>query len=172
MYLKITTHKSIILLVILYGCETCSLTLREGHRLRMSENRVLRRLFGPKREKVAESWRRLHNEEFHNLYVSPNIIRLIKSRRMGWAGHVAHIGEMTNEYKILIGKSERKRPRGRPRRIWEDNIRKGLMKTRRECVDWIHLTQDRGQWRELVEHSTEPSGSTKGGEFIGYPSHY
>jgi hypothetical protein len=80
------------------------------------ENRVLRRIFGPKREEVAGDWRRLHNEELHNLHASPNVIRVIKSKRMSWTGHVARMEEMRNAFKILIGKSEGKRPLGRPRR--------------------------------------------------------
>jgi hypothetical protein len=90
--LKIRIHKTIILLVVLYGCETWSLTLREEHRLRMLENRVLRRIFEPKRDEVTGEWRILHNEELHDLYSSPSIIRIIKSRRIKWAGHVARMG--------------------------------------------------------------------------------
>jgi hypothetical protein len=86
-------YKTKILPVVLYGCETWSLTLREEHRLRVFENRVLRRVFGPKRDEVRGEWRKLHSEELHNLYSSQNIIRQIKSRRMRWAGHVARMGE-------------------------------------------------------------------------------
>jgi hypothetical protein len=82
----------VVLLVVLYGCETWSLTLTEEHRLRVSKNRVLRRIFEPKRDEVTGGWRKLHNEEFHNLYCSPSIIRMIKSRMMRWAGHVARMG--------------------------------------------------------------------------------
>jgi hypothetical protein len=89
--LKIKIYKTVILPVVLYGCETWSLTLREEHRLRVFENRVLRKIFGPKREGDG-SWRKLHNDELHNLYSSPNIVRVIKSRRMRWAGHVARVG--------------------------------------------------------------------------------
>jgi hypothetical protein len=91
--LKIRICKTIILHVVLYGCETWSLTLREEHRLRVFENRVLRRIFGPKRNEVTVEWRKMHNEELHDFYSSPSIIRIIKSRRMGWAGHVARRGE-------------------------------------------------------------------------------
>jgi hypothetical protein len=89
---KIKIYKTIILRVVLYGCETLSLTLREEHRLRVFENRVRRRIFGPKRDEVTGGWRKLHNEELHVLYSSPSIVRMIKARRMRWAGHVAHMG--------------------------------------------------------------------------------
>jgi hypothetical protein len=98
--LKTKIYKTVILPVVLYGCETWSLTLREEHRLRVCENRVLRRIFGPKREEDG-SWRKLHNDEFHSLYSSPNIIRVIKSRRIRWAGHVARIGEQRSMYRIF-----------------------------------------------------------------------
>jgi hypothetical protein len=87
------------------------------------ENRVLRRLFGPKRDEVTGEWRRLHNEELNDLYSSPNIIRVIKSRRMRWAGHVAGMGEKRGAYRILVGRPEGRRPLGRPRRRWEANIK-------------------------------------------------
>jgi hypothetical protein len=90
--LKIRIYKTIILLVVLYGCETWSLTLKEEHRLRVFENRVLRRIFGSKRDHVTGDWRKLHNEELHNLYSSPNIIRMIKLKRMRLPGHVARMG--------------------------------------------------------------------------------
>jgi hypothetical protein len=84
---------------------------------------VLRRIFGPKRDEVTEGWRKLHNEELHNLYSSPSIIRMIKSRRMRWAGHVARMGEKKNAYRILVGNPEGKRPLGRPSHRWVNNIR-------------------------------------------------
>jgi hypothetical protein len=90
------------------------------------ENRVRRRIFGPKRDEVTGEWRKLHNEEFHDLYSSPSIIRIIKSRRMRWTGHVARMGEKRNPYRLLVGKPEGKRPLGRPRRRWVDNIRMDL----------------------------------------------
>jgi hypothetical protein len=90
----------------LYGCNTWALTLREENRLRVFENRVLRRTFGPKRDEVTGEWRKMHNEELHILYSSPNIIRQIKSRRMRWAGHVARMGEERNVYRVLMGKPE------------------------------------------------------------------
>jgi hypothetical protein len=88
--------------VVLYGCGTSSLTLREKHRLRVFENRVLRKIFGPKTNEVVGGWKKLHNEELHNLYCSPSIIRIIKSRRTRWAGHVARMGEKRNTYRILV----------------------------------------------------------------------
>jgi hypothetical protein len=106
----------------LYGCETWSLTLREEHRLRVFENTVLRRIFGPKRDEVTGEWRKLHNEELRNLYPSPDIIRQVKSRRMRWAGHVARMGEERKVYKVLVERPKGKRPLGRPRRRWEDGI--------------------------------------------------
>ena len=110
--LKIIIYKTIILPVVLYGCETWSLTLREVCRLRVFENRILRRIFGPKRDENG----RLHNEELHSLYRSPNIVRAIKSRRLRWAGHVARMEEGRSAFKILTGKPTGKRPLGRPRR--------------------------------------------------------
>ena len=103
--------------VVLYGCETWSLTLREGRRLRGFENRVLRRVFGPKRDEVKGEWRKLHNEELSDLYSLPNIVRVVKSRRMRWAGHVALMGQGRGVYGVLVGKPEGKRPLGRSRRM-------------------------------------------------------
>jgi hypothetical protein len=111
---KVRIYKTIILPVVLYGCETWSLTVREKHKLRMLENRVLRRRFGPKKDGVTGERRKLHNEELHNLYSSPSIIRIIKSRRMRWAGHVARMGKKRNVYRLLVGKPKEKRPLGRP----------------------------------------------------------
>jgi hypothetical protein len=120
--IKIRIYKTTILPVVLYGCET--LTLREEHRLRVFENR--RRIFGPRRDEVMGVCRKLHNERLHVLCSSPNIIRMIKSRRMRWAGHVPRMGETRNTCRILVGKPEGKRPLGRPRRRWVDNIKIGL----------------------------------------------
>jgi hypothetical protein len=111
---KINIHKTVILPVVLYGCETWSLTLSEEHRLRVSENRVLRKIFGPKGEGDG-SWRKLHNDELHSLYSSLNIVRVIKSMRMWWAGNVARMGEGRVVYRVLVGRPEGKRPLGRPR---------------------------------------------------------
>jgi hypothetical protein len=113
---KVRIYKTIVLPVVLYGCETWSLTVREEYKLKVFEKRVLRRIFGPKKDGETGGWRKLHNEELHNLYPSPSIIRIIKSRRMRWAGHVARMGEKRSMYMILVRKPERKRPLGRPRR--------------------------------------------------------
>jgi len=110
----------------LYGCKTWSLTLRKERRLWVFENRVLKRIFRPKRDEVRGEWRKLHNEKLNDLYSSPNIVWLIKSRRMRWAGHVARMGEKRGVYRALVGKPERKRPLGRPRLRWEDNIKMDL----------------------------------------------
>ena len=92
----------------------------------MFENRVLRRIFGPRRDGVTGEWRKLHNEELNDLYCSPNIVRVIKSRRLRWAGHVTHMGERRGVYRVLVGKPEGKRPLGRLRRRWEHNIKMDL----------------------------------------------
>ena len=124
--LKIKKYRSIILPVVLYGCEACSLTLREERKLRVFENMVLKRIFGPRRDEETGEWRRMYNEEINDLYSSPNTVRVIKSRRMRWAGHVARMGEERGVYRVLVGKPEGKRPLGRPRRRWVDNIRMDL----------------------------------------------
>jgi hypothetical protein len=143
--LKIKIYKTVILPVVLYGCETWSVTLREEHRLRVFENRELRRIFGPKREEDG-SWRKLHNDELHSLYSSPNIVRVIKSRRMRWAGHVTRMVEGRGVYRVLVGRPRGKRPMGRPSRRWEDNIKLDLREIGIDGADWIHLAQNRVQW--------------------------
>ena len=105
-------NRTIILPVVLYGCETWSLTLRDERRLRVFENRVLRRVFGPKRDEVTGEWRKLHNEELSDLYSLPNIVRVVKSRRMRWAGHVTRMGEGRGVHRVLVGKPEGKRTIG------------------------------------------------------------
>jgi hypothetical protein len=147
---KFKRYKTIIEPVVLYKCETWSLTLREEHRLRVFENKVLRRIFGPKKDEVAGGWRKLHNEELHGLYSSLGIVRVIKARRMRWAGNVAHMGEVKGAYNILVGRPEGRRPLGRPRHRWEDNIKMDLKETGFEDMDWIHLARDRDTWWALV----------------------
>jgi len=148
--LKIKIYRTIILPVVLYGCEAWSLTLREERKLSVFENMVLRRMFGPRRDEVTGELRRLHNEELSDLYCSPNIVRVIKSRIMRWAGHVARMGEESGVYRVLVGKPEGSRPLGRPRRRWVDNIRTDLQEGGCGYVDWIRLAQDRDRWRTLV----------------------
>jgi hypothetical protein len=123
---NIKIHKIIIFPVVLYGCETWSMTLRRERRLRVSENRVLRKIFGPKKDNVTREWRKLHNEELIDMYSSPNSFRVIKLRTIRWVGHVANMGEMRGVYSVLVGKPEGMRPFGRPRRTWEDNIKMGF----------------------------------------------
>jgi hypothetical protein len=134
--IKIKVYRTVILLVVLYGCENWSLTLREEHRLRVFENRVLRRIFGPKRDEVRREWRRLHNKERNDLYSSPNIMRVIKSRRMRWEGHVERKGR--GAYRIFVGRPDGRRAIGRPRRRWEDNMKMDLQ-------DWTGLV-----WLRIV----------------------
>jgi hypothetical protein len=148
--LKIRVYRTIILPVVLYGCETWSLTLMEEHRLMMLENRVLRRIFGPKRDEMTGEWRKLHNEELRDLYSSPSIIRIIKPRRMRGAGQVVRMGKKRNAYRLLVGKPEGRRSLGRSRRRWVVNIRMNLGEVGWGDVDWIGLAQDRDRWRALV----------------------
>jgi len=124
--------------------------LREEHRLRVFENRVLRSVFGPKRDEVTGELRKLHNEELSDLNSLPNIVQMVKSRRMRWAGHVAHMGEGRGVYRVLVGKPEGKRPLGRPRCRWEDNIKLDLQEVGGGCGDWMELAQDRDRWQALV----------------------
>jgi len=124
--------------------------LREERKLRVFENMVLRRIFGPRKDEVTGQWRRLHNEELNDLYPSPNIVRVIKSRGMRWAGHVARMGEERVVYRVLVGKLEGRRLLGRPRRRWVINIRMDLQEVGCGYMDWIGLAQDRDRWQTLV----------------------
>jgi hypothetical protein len=124
--------------------------LREEHGLRVFENRVLRRIFGPKRDKVTGEQIKLHNEELIDPYSSPIIVRVIKSTRMRWVGHVAWMGEGRGMYRVLVGKPEEKRPLWRPRHRWEDNIKMDLQVARCGVMDFIELAQYRDRWRALV----------------------
>jgi hypothetical protein len=128
--LKIKIYRTVILPIVLCGCETWSPTLREERRLR-----VLRRVFGLNRDEVTGEWRKLHNEELNDLYSLPNIMQVVKSRRMRWAGNVARMGEKRGVHRVLAGKLERKRPLGRPRRRWEDNIKMDLQEVGGERGD-------------------------------------
>jgi hypothetical protein len=114
----------------------------------VSENRVLRRIFGPKRDDVTGGWRKMHDEELHNLYSSPSIIRIIKSRWIRWAGHVERMVRKRNAYRILVGKPEGKRPLGRPRRRWVNNIK--IREIGWGGTDWIDLAQERDTVMNLL----------------------
>jgi len=146
--IKIKIYRTIIL-PVLQGYETLSLKLREVRRLRVFENRVLRRISGPKRYEVRGEWRKLH-EDLFDLYPSPNIFRLIKSRMRWGGGHVARIGDRRGLYRILVVKPEGKRPLGRPRRRWEDNIKMDLQKEGCGGMDWIAVAHDRDRWRAVA----------------------
>jgi hypothetical protein len=114
------------------------------------ENRVLRRVLGPKRDEVTGEWRKLQNKELNDLYSLPNIVRVVKSRRMKWAGHVLCMGEDRGVHRVLVGRPRGKRPLGRPRHRWEDNIKMDLLEIGGGHGDWIELAQDRDRWRALV----------------------
>jgi hypothetical protein len=148
--LKIKIYRTIILPIVLYGCETWSLMLREECRMKVFENRVLRRVFGPKRDALTGEWRKLHNEELSDLYSLSNIVRVVKSRRMRWEWRVARMGEGRDVHRVLVGKPEGKRPLGRPRRRWEDDIKLYLEEVGGGCLDWMELAQDRERWWALV----------------------
>jgi len=148
--LKIKIYRTIILPLVLYGCETWSLTLRKERRLRVFKNRVWRRVFGPKRDEVTGEWRKLHNEELNYLYSLPSIVRVVKSRRMRWAGYVERMGEDRGVHRVLVEKREGKRPLGRPRRRWENNIKMDLQEVGGGRGYWMELALDRDRWRALV----------------------
>jgi hypothetical protein len=146
--IKIKIYRTVILPFVFHECETWSITFREERRLRLFENSVLRRIYGPKRDEVTGERRKLHNEELNNLYSSPSVVRVIISRRMRWAGNVARMGR--GVYRVLVGKPEGKRPLGTPRRKWEDNIKMDLQELGCGVMDWIELAQDRDRWRDVV----------------------
>ena len=136
--------------MVFYGCETWSLTFREDRRLRVFENRVLWRICRPKIDEVTMEWRKIHKEELNDMYSSPSIGRVIKSRRMKWSEHVARMGESKGVYRALVEKSEGKRPLGRRRRRWENDIKMVLHEVGCGATDCIDLAQDRDRWRALV----------------------
>jgi hypothetical protein len=143
-------YTNIILPVVFYGCETWSLNLREERRLRVFENGVLRRIFGPKMDELAGEWRKLHNEKLNDLYPLPNNVRVVKSKRMRWAGNVVRMGEDRGVHRMLVEKPEGKRPLGRRRHRWESNIKLDLQEVGGGRGDWMELVQDRNSWWALV----------------------
>jgi hypothetical protein len=153
---------------VLKGFETWSLTLREEHRLRVFENRVLSRIFGPKRDDMTGEWRKLHNEEINDLYCSPNIVRVIRSRRMRWEGCVARVGERRDVYRVLVGKHEGKRPLGRPRLRWEDVILRRIFKKWDVGHGLDRADSGQRQMTGTCECGDEPLGSIKCGDFLDW----
>ena len=139
-----------LLITLVEGFVTWSLTLRKERRLRVFENRVLRRVFGPKRNEVTGEWRKMHNEKLNDLYSLPSIVWVVKSRQMRWAGHVVCMGEDRGVQRVLVGKPEGKRPLGRSRHRWEDNIKMDLQEVGGGRGDWMELAQDRDRWRAFV----------------------
>jgi hypothetical protein len=147
--INIKLYKNIIFFVILYGCESWSLALSEEHRLRVFENRKMRRILGQKRNEVTGSWRKLHKEELRHLYSSLSIMRVLKSRRMRWSGNVAGM-EKRNEYTSLVGNPEGKRQLGRQRRKWVDNTKIGPAERACGSVHWTGLAKDSNNWTLII----------------------
>ena len=141
---------------LLFKLKIWSLTLRQERGLRVFENRVLRRIFGRKKNEVTREWRKLHNEELSDMYFSPNIVRVIKSRRMRWARHVARMVERRSVYRVLVGKPEGKRPLGRLRRRWEDNIKMDIQEVEFAGMHRIEMAQDTDRLRALVNAVMNP----------------
>ena len=152
--MKVKTYKTIILPVVLYGCEILSLISKEEHSLRLFVNKELTKILGAKRDEITGEWRKLHNAELHALHTTRNVIRNLKSRRVRWPGHVARMEQTRNAYRVLVGKPEGKRSLGRPRRRWEDNIKMDLREVGCDPRDWIALAEDRDQWRAYVRAVT------------------
>ena len=148
--IKIKIYITVILPLVLHGCETWSLTLRKKRRLRLFENSVLRKISGPRRDEVRGEWRKLHNEDLNDLHSSPSIFRVIKSRKMRWAKHVARIGDRRGAYRVVLERPEGNIPLRRTRRRWEDNIKMDLQEVGCGDMDWIDVAQDRDRWRALV----------------------
>jgi hypothetical protein len=150
----------------LYGCETWSFTWREENRLSVFENRVLRRIFGSRGNEITGKWRKLYNEELNDLYGSPNIFWVIKSRRMRWARHVARMGERRGVYRVLVGKPAGKKPLGRPMCRWEDNIKINVNKVGWGGMDWIELAQDKDNWQACVNVVLNLQAPESAGNFL------
>jgi len=145
--LKLKIYITVILPVILYGYK---IGVADEHKLRVFENKVLRKIYVPKRDEMTGEWRRLHKEKLHGLYDSPDVVRIMKSRRLRWADHVARMGEKRRLYSILVGKPEGKRSLGRLRRRWEDNIRRHLREVGVCDENWLDLAQGRSRWRTFI----------------------
>jgi len=160
--IKIKIHRTIIFSVVLCGCVNWSRALRDERRLMAFENRVLKRIFGPKRDEAKGEWRKLHNENLNDLYSSPNIGRVIIPR-IRWEGHVERMGEGKVAYRVLVGKPERKRPLGRRRRRWEGNNKMDLHEVGYGGMDWI---EPQGEVAGTCECSNELQDSIKCGEFL------
>ena len=158
-------YRKIILPDVLCACETWSLTLRKERKLRVFENRVLRRIFGPKRDEVTGEWRKLHNEVLNDLYSSSNIVRVVRSRSMRRVGHVVRMGDSRGVYRVLVGKPEGKRLLGRPWWRWKDHTKIDVQEEACEGMDWIDVTQDRDRWG-TCECGNELSGSIQCWEFL------
>jgi len=141
---KIKMSRTVILSIVLCGCEALSLTMRRKQRLRVFEDRVLRKIYGPKGDEVTGKWRRMGDEEICVLYSIPNIIRVIKSRRMRWAGHVACMEHRIGAHRVSVGRLERKRPLGSARYRWENNIKIDLQEVEYEGMDSIDLAREDG----------------------------
>ena len=144
----------------IYGYTLFEVTLREESRLSVFENRILRRILELKRDENGE-WRRFHSKELHSLYRSPNIVRVITSIRLRWAGYVARREEGRSAFKILTGKPTGKRPLGRPRRRWEDNIRMELEEIDVNAGNWVDSAQEKNYWRVLFEYGIETPSSIR-----------
>jgi len=140
--------------------------LREERRLRAFENRVLWRIFGTERDEVTGEWRKLHNLELNDLYSSANIVRVIKLRKMRWAGHVARMWESRGAYRVLLGRREGKRPHRRHIRRWDHNIKMDLQKVGSEGMDWIDVAQSRDRWRALASAVMNHLAAKNKGNFL------
>jgi len=144
--LKLKIYRTVILPVILYGCESWSTTLAVEHTLRVFENKVLRKVYGPKRDEMTGEWRRLHNKELHGLYDSPDIVKIIKSETTKVGRPCCSDGEKRRLYSILVGRPDGKRPLGRPGRRFEDNIRRDLREVGVRDENLLDIAQDKLQW--------------------------
>jgi hypothetical protein len=169
--IKIKVHRTVILSVVLYGCETWSLTFRQESKLKVLGNWVLRKISGSERDEVSGDWRRSHNEGLHELYSSPNFVGVIESRRVEWVGQLAPLGERRDTYRDLVGRSEGNRRRGRPKLSLKDNIK--MTQKRNGMGSWTGLILLRtGTSGGVCENDNEISVSIKFGKFLDYLKNY